>query len=233
MGSLVSHAVDLSLYKCASIRHDPHSGVDNLALPTVAMSMRPLTVGFRDRRLCSPIRCGSYLYAASVKVRFPQPVRGCRGSRATLCNCFMKIETSSCVISGRPVRTTGGYIELMLLSSGGRLPVDARHRGFGGVPRGMVTMRARYDGGFCHRVRNRCRGVRGVVPREVSAGCAPDTMAVSVIGCATWRKKAPRSPYTGFLTLGRVAPSLRPPGPAILARSGRPIPRWRVPDTRT
>ena len=42
-----------------------------------------------------------------------------------------------------------------------------------------------------------------------------------------------RSPYTGLLTLGRAAPSNRPPGSAISARSGRPIPRWRVPDTRT
>ena len=38
-----------------------------------------------------------------------------------------------------------------------------------------------------------------------------------------------RSPYTGFLTLGRVAPSLRPPGPAILARSGRPFPAGGCP----
>src|ERR1700739_799000 len=113
------------------------------------------------------IRCGSYLYAASVRVRFPQPVRGCRGSRGTLCNCFMKIEATSCVISGHPARTPGGYVELMLLLSEGRLPV-----------------------------------------------------------CAVGPS---RSPLTGFLTLVRLAPSLRPPGPAILARSGRPFPAGGCP----
>ena len=38
--------------------------------------------------------------------------------------------------------------------------------------------------------------------------------------------------HNGVSMLGRVAPSLRPPGPApLLVRPA--IPRWRVPDTRT
>src|SRR6201997_3132649 len=42
-------------------------------------------------------------------------------------------------------------------------------------------------------------------------------------------RRAAGTPYTGFLTLGRVAPSLRPPGPAIFARSGRPFPAGGCP----
>ena len=42
-------------------------------------------------------------------------------------------------------------------------------------------------------------------------------------------RRAADTPYTGFLTLGRVAPSLRPPGPAIFARSGRPFPAGGCP----
>src|ERR1700733_424170 len=69
------------------------------------------------------------------------------------------------------------------------------------------------------------RGLGGYL--ELTSGSRGRRLARS--GLLLGERTAAGCPYTGFLTLGRVAPSLRPPGPAILARSGRPFPAGGCP----